>query len=236
MHMSPTRIRRANTRDAAAAAVRAMIVEGDLPDGERINEVRLAHRLDVSRTPLREALNRLVAERAIVARPRLGYFVRALTLEEFEQAYAIRPILDPEALRLAGVPPAERIDELDRLNRKLSAARDPAVALALDGEWHLTLLAHCPNRVLVELIEHMMVRTRRYELALFRETDNVMRASEGHASILSALRKGRLDQACASLRDNMQSAKEPIVAWLEARAASRIPRKRSDGRKRGDGT
>mgnify|MGYP000868776508 CR=1 FL=1 len=88
---------RGNISEAAADAVRAMIVDGRLGPGDRINEVHLSRQLGVSRTPLREALSGLVAEGALIARPRLGYFVRPLTLEEFEQIYDIRPLLDPEA-------------------------------------------------------------------------------------------------------------------------------------------
>lgn len=210
---------RLNISDAAADRVREMIVAGVLQDGVRINEVRLAAELGVSRTPLREALNRLVAEGAIQARPRLGYFVRPLTLEELQQVYTIRPLLDPEALRLAGVPDAKRIDELERMNKKIAGVRDPATAIALDDAWHLKLLEHCPNRVLVEMIEHLMLRTRRYELALFRETDHVVQTSDDHARIIAALRRGDLDAACAALTQNMQGGMEPITAWLKAREA-----------------
>lgn len=200
-----------------------MIVDGRLAAGTRVNEVHLAQALGVSRTPLREALSRLVAEGALVVRPRLGYHVRPLTIEEFDQLYDIRPLLDPEALRLAGVPPAPRIAQLDKLNRRLGATRDPEVAITLDDEWHRELLADCPNRVLIELIENIIMRTRRYELALMRETSNVARATEDHARILDALRDGDLRSACAALRHNMQSGRAPIIAWLKARE----PRQRS---------
>ncbi len=212
---------RPNISETAAQAVRAMIVDGRLEAGARINEVHLAGALGVSRTPLREALSRLAAEGALVTRPRLGYFVRALTVDELEQLYDIRPLLDPEALRLSGVPPAQRIAQLDKLNRKLAAAHVPEAAIALDDEWHRELLADCPNRVLIELIETIIRRTRRYELALMRETSNVVRASEDHARILDALRANDLRGACAALKHNMQSGRAPIVAWLKSRESKR---------------
>src|SRR5258706_15896922 len=82
---------RPNISETAAQAVRRMIVDGRLAAGSRINEVHLAGSLGVSRTPLREALSRLVAEGALVVRPRLGMFVRPFTVEEFEQLYDLRP-------------------------------------------------------------------------------------------------------------------------------------------------
>lgn len=208
---------RGNISEGAADAVRAMIVDGRLGPGERVNEVHLAAKLGVSRTPLREALSGLVAEGALIARPRLGYFVRPLSLEEFEQIYDIRPLLDPEALRLAGIPSAKRITRLEKLNMQLHAATG-AAAIEIDDAWHMELVADCPNKVLLDLIQNMIVRTRRYELALMREQKNVAVATGDHAKIMFALKSGDLDAACMALKRNMQSGRDPIVAWLMLRA------------------
>ena len=221
MQQPVARLKRANISEAVAAAVRAMIVDGRLAEGERVNEVRLAENLGVSRTPLREALSRLAAEGALTSAPSLGYSVRPLTLKEFEQVYDIRPLLDPAALRLAGIPPPKRLERLEQLNRTLAKAHDPETAIAVDDRWHLELLAGCPNSILIELIQSMMLRTRRYELALMRETRNVASATEEHERIQAALRAGDLDAACAALEHNMRSGREPIVAWLRARDARR---------------
>ena len=211
--------------DAVVAAVRSMIVEGRLAEGARVNEVRLAADLGVSRTPLREALHRLSAEGALTNAAGFGYSVRPLTLEEFEQLYDIRPILDPEALRLAGIPPVKQIKRLEELNRAVSAAQEPEAVIARDDEWHRQLLAGCPNRILTGLIDDFILRTRRYELALMRESRDVARATEDHKAILRALRAGDLKAACAALKRNLQSGRTPIVDWLKART-----RKRSGGR------
>src|SRR5437016_5536138 len=157
---------RDNLSDALANELRNRIVDGRLPAGERINEVHLSAALGVSRTPLREALNRLALEGALINRPRIGYTVRPLTLEEFEQVYDVRPLLDPEALRLAGLPSPEGLKRLRALNRRIEHARDPDTVISLDDEWHLELIAPCPNKVLIELVELMIHRTRRYEIAL----------------------------------------------------------------------
>lgn len=208
---------RDNISDSVAAELRRRIVDGRLPPGERINEVHLARQLGVSRTPLREALSRLAAEGALTTVPRIGFFVRPLSLEEFEQIYDIRPILDPEALRLAGLPDSRTLERLDKLNRRLATVRDPEAAIAVDDEFHLLLFDRCPNRVLIEMIQNIILRTRRYELALMRETPNVLRATEDHQRILAALRRRDLRAACAALKRNMQWGRAPIVGWLKAR-------------------
>lgn len=208
---------RRNLSDALADAVRAMIVDGRLAAGGRVNEVHLAAQLKVSRTPLREALSRLTTEGALQAVPRKGFFVAPLTAAELRQLYDIRPILDPEALRLSGIPDAARLDDLDLVNARIARETTPERVIALDDAWHMGLINGCPNRVLVEMIEQLMLRTRRYELALMRERPAVDRAVDHHAAITAALRRGDMDAACAELKANMTHGREPILAWLRER-------------------
>jgi len=208
---------RDNLSDALVNEVRNRILDGRLPAGERINEVHLSRALGVSRTPLREALNRLTQEGALLNRPRVGYSVRPLTSEEFEQVYDIRPLLDPEALKLAGIPSSEQLKRLRALNARVEQARDADIAIALDDEWHLELIAGCPNKVLIELIEQMIRRTRRYEIALMRERRSVLRAGLDHRAILKALEQRDLARACKALKNNLQTGKAPIAAWLKER-------------------
>ncbi len=219
-------IERANLAEDVVVAVRDLILDGEVRDGERLNEVQLAERLGVSRTPLREALQRLVSDGFVAQIPRRGFFVRSLTAGEAEQIYPIRAILDPEALALAGLPSAPTIKALERLNRRVVEASrstgypepvDPLEVIALDEAWHRQLLGHCPNQVLLELIEGFMARTRRYEVAYFRETEHVEIAGEEHRRILESLEAGDLDAACRRLRQNMQSAVGPILSWLGRR-------------------
>jgi DNA-binding GntR family transcriptional regulator len=210
---------RPNLSHSIADELRERIVDGRLPAGEAINEVHLAAELGVSRTPLREALFRLVAEGTIESHSRRGFFVRSLSVDDFEQIYAIRPLLDPEALRLAGLPRPPRLARLAALNQKMREATRLERILALDDQWHLELLADCPNRVLVGLIEQFIRRTRCYELALMRECRNRERAITDHREIIAALRRRDLEAACAALKRNMQHGREPILAWLRERDA-----------------
>ena len=210
-------VRDNNISDSVALEVRNMIVDGRLPAGERINEVHLAQLLGVSRTPLREALHHLAHEGALSSAPRIGYFVRPLTLEEFREIYPIRPLLDPEALRLAGVPSKQRLQHLRDINERLESAQGSNAIIELDDEWHLELISGCNNKVLIDLIKQFIQRTRRYEIALMRDRKNVSFACAEHRRIMAALSRRDLDRACAALRSNLETGYAPIVSWLEAR-------------------
>ncbi len=213
-------LERTNISADAANAIRDLIATGHLGEGQRINEVHLAERLGVSRTPLREALNRLAAEGVLVVKPKRGMFVRPLTLEEFDQIYAIRPLIEPEALRLAGVPNAARLARIEAINTKLKAAKGEA-AIALDDEWHMALIETCPNQVLLDIIANMIERTRRYELALMREAKNVATATGEHEAVMAALRAGDIETACSALKQNLTTGRAPIVKWLRERTPAK---------------
>lgn len=210
-------IEQGNVSHSAEAEIRRLIIEGVLSEGERLNEVHLSARLGVSRTPVREALNRLAAEGSLEARPRIGYSVRPLTEDEFTQLYDIRPILDPAALRMAGLPSQGQLARLSTLNRNIARARSAEEAITQDDAWHLELLAHCPNRILVDMIQKMMLRTRRYELALMREAAGRTTAGQTHEEILAALSAGNVEEACRALEDNLRSGREPVIRWLRTR-------------------
>jgi DNA-binding GntR family transcriptional regulator len=212
------KLSRRNMSDDAVDVVRSMIVDGQLSAGERVNEVQLAERLGLSRTPLREALGRLEGEGALTSKPHLGFFVAPLSESEYRQLYPIRALLDPEALRLAGIPSEARLHELAALNRQMKRSRDPLTAIALDDQWHLALIDECPNRVLIELSQTFIRRTRRYELALMRDGTNVEISTRQHDEILRVLRNGNLRRACARLRDNMLSGTESVIQWLRSQA------------------
>lgn len=212
---------RVNISSDLCQLIRREVVDGTLPPGERINEVHLSGRLEVSRTPLREALSRLVAEGLIESVPRRGFFTRELSVEEVRQLYPLRALLDPHALHLVGIPDRHCIAELRQLNDQIANVRRPNVAVDLDNQWHRRLLLECPNQLLLEMIEQLIWKTRRYEYAYLAETRNLQVATEEHEAIAVALERSDLSSACALLAKNMASTTEPLVAWLESREQDR---------------
>ena len=209
-------VRRTNISGDVADQIRHMIADGVLPAKSRINEVHLSRQLGVSRTPLREALATLVSEGALENRPRIGNFVRPLTRDEFESIYSIRPILDVEALRLSGVPAKADIDHLVELNEKLRDAKSARTRIARDDDWHLLLVKNCGNQVLLDLIRQFIFRTRRYEIAYLRNSNNAGTAYDEHLAIIHALQNDDLPGACEGLKQNLTSGVNPILDWLDS--------------------
>lgn len=199
-------MKRPNLSEEIAGRLRISIADGVLGSGQRINESELSEALEVSRTPLREALCRLDSEGFVTTRPRRGFFVRELGPREIEELYRIRAILDPAALELAGLPSADQLETLAALNRDLEGEGHADRAVAIDDEWHHTLLSHCPNRILLDLIRRFILRSRPLEHAYMSDPDNIARAVSEHRVILGLLADRDLEAAVWALRENMTSA------------------------------
>lgn len=210
---------RPNLSTDLAAAIHDLITDGDLAPGQRLNEVRLAADLGVSRTPLREALTRLAAEGTIEAVARIGFFVKPLSVDEYRQTVPVRALLESEALKAGGIPPKRTLERLASLERKIAAAQTPGMIAALEDDWHLALIEPCLNPVLIELVDQLLARTRRYDLAFMRE-----RPAAGRKAWVSEVREhllaGDLETACTSLRYQMDATAAPVIEWLEARPAT----------------
>ena len=95
--------------------LREEILSGELPAGSELQEVALSKTLGVSRGPIREAIGRLAAEGLVTVRPRRGAVVRALSSDEFIEAYQVREALETMAVRLA--VPKLTADDLAALER-----------------------------------------------------------------------------------------------------------------------
>ena len=212
---------RDNLPDVIARRTRRLIADGSLSPGQRINESRLAVQLDVSRTPLREALSRLASEGFVTVKPRRGFFVQALEPREVRELYQIRGILDPSALEMAGLPSPAQLDRLADLNAGiLEAGTDVEAIISRDDAWHEQLLAHCPNRIVLDLIRQFMLRTRPLERAYMAEHANVEVTVREHEKIIDALRGGDLAGGVEALRMNMTTSTDVLLGWLEARRAT----------------
>ncbi|WP_110667841.1 GntR family transcriptional regulator [Salinicola halophilus] len=103
----PLKIARATLHDRIVERLHDMLIEGELAPGERLNEVALAARLEVSRTPLREALRVLASQRLVTLSPHHGAFVTRMTRAEIDDAFELMSALERFSAELA----CERVTE-----------------------------------------------------------------------------------------------------------------------------
>ncbi|MEO8266288.1 MAG: GntR family transcriptional regulator [Ilumatobacteraceae bacterium] len=146
-------------RRAVYEEVQRRIVEGRLNQGERIFEDQLAHELDVSRNPVREALQALEAEGFVELEPRRGARVAVISPERASDLFEMREALEGMVARLAAQRRTpEQLLELQRVVRLgTDAANDGDVAAlpALNTEFHRLLCAGAHNSMLAGTVERM---------------------------------------------------------------------------------
>ncbi len=134
-----------------------------LPD-ESINEASLARQLGVSRSPVRDSLNRLVTEGLITFRPNYGFFARSLTETELFDLAETRLCLEIEALRLAferrtPEQAQELLDFWTQIDANLETT-DPKVSARADEDFHIRIFRMANNAVLLNSIETINARIR----------------------------------------------------------------------------
>lgn len=194
-------------RDQLREIILDQIHSGELEAGSSINLNKLASDIGVSKTPVREALLHLEAEKLVTSRPGRGFFVPPLLAEEAKEIYRAIGAVESAALRLCGVPPADVFEKLDDLTRRRQDTRDDALHnLELDAQWHEILLAHVDNSPLLEMLNHLKNRMLRYEITYMYSPDRIDVALKDHWEITDALQTGRVEDAAEILQTHWSRA------------------------------
>src|SRR5471030_2914855 len=108
--------------------IKQLILSGKLRPGQKLAERDLGERLKVSRTPIREALGRLVQDGLVESRPQRGHFVREVDAKTVEDLYDLREMLEKHAIRLAMRRLSDAdLAELDRVGRQLRRFEDDSI-------------------------------------------------------------------------------------------------------------
>ena len=133
---------------------------GTLSPGTRLREIELSKRLEISRTPIREALRRLEAEGLVAHQPRMGAIVRVLDYSEVMELYEMRAVLEGTAARLTARTASDvEVAEIMSLGKEFAAAADrPGRAFEVNRQLHRAIQNAAKNRYLVKAI-HALEKT-----------------------------------------------------------------------------
>ncbi|MEX0339752.1 MAG: GntR family transcriptional regulator [Arenibacterium sp.] len=192
------------------ARLRMMAAAFEFKPGERINESALSRRLGASRTPLREALNRLVAEGFFEFHSGRGFFCRDLSPERIVHLYQARVAIECEAVRQAAqqVRP-EDVQALDRnltqTAHEYAACSDPLRLLALDEDFHLRLTALSRNPELERMLQTIYDKIRFVRAADLRQLQAQGHTNaERHRAILKLVEAGKAQAASDAMRAHIE--------------------------------
>ncbi|WP_319518512.1 GntR family transcriptional regulator [uncultured Martelella sp.] len=186
--------------------IREMIVEDEIELGALISENDLAARLGVSRSPIREALQRLEIERLVQIFPQRGTFVFQFEEKQLEQTFEMRDILESGALQICIRHDrdliVERLDE--SLEKGAVALRQSAAEFRkADAGFHSTIVETCGNRDLIDAYVRISGRVRSLLNRLARTDAELQGSQNDHAAIVDHIRAGRDADAVQALSWHM---------------------------------
>jgi DNA-binding GntR family transcriptional regulator len=196
--------------DQAYAELKQMIFDFALMPGDRCSESELAQRLKVSRTPLRQALQRLEREGFLQVMPKIGWQVAPLDFDTFDELYDLRVLIECHAANhlaeaeeraplkvLADVwlaPPEERLADAAEVGR-------------LDEQFHALLVQGSGNREMARVHRQITERIRIIRRLDFTKPARVEATYDEHARILRAITRRRGDEAQRLLRAHIEQSK-----------------------------
>lgn len=208
--------------ERAYTELKRIISSGGFAPGQRLREAHLAELLGASRTPTRHALNRLESEGLVEYEARRGHKMKEFTLKDVEEIYAVRALIEPEAVRLLATSGFDSLVQhkltslVHEMDLILGSSQEydrniRSKFLALNHQFHDTLYTSSGNVYLYKLI----VQVTDLPLAL-RHFDNfhdeqLRQSQRDHHAILRALVGREAERAAALLREHILTARDRML-------------------------
>jgi DNA-binding GntR family transcriptional regulator len=208
----------ASLRDAAYDAIKHRIITCAFRPGEYINELQLSSMLKIGRTPVHQALDRLMIEGLVDVIPRKGVIVRPVSLNEVLQIIETRLVNESYCSRLA----AERADNSDiaeladvlKRTKHWTSMRNVENMMLLDREFHLLVARAAKNDVLTELLRSLHERSLRFWFISLNAPAQYESVHDQHAAIFAAIRQRDPDKSEAAMRAHIESFRANVSQFL----------------------
>lgn len=199
------------TITAVHNAIREMILNREILPGEKINQIGMASRLEVSRTPIINALHRLESEGLVDRLQNSGFYVHRLSIQELQDLFDLREALDIVIINnLVHNITETEINTLEEIFANFVESGqeiDREEYRRRDMKFHLTLVGFCRNRMIQKVNDNLQILARSYTAGLIRPHEETLRE---HVNIISALRRRDAAGAEAEIRNHINRTKDLI--------------------------
>lgn len=201
------------------------ILKNKLLPGDKLIEMEIASKLDVSRTPVREALKKLEKEGLVTSFPRKSYIVSKISVKEAKNLYIVRKSLEPLCVELlAEKGLTEKTKYFEKVNEDLRLAienDEEELAQNLIIEWNMALVKSLNNEILIEVMTMVNKRLYRFGNFIFRNKENYKRHYENLQKIYNLIEEKKPEEA----REASERTIEAIYEMFEEQADYRMFRK-----------
>ncbi|HRF08806.1 MAG TPA: GntR family transcriptional regulator [Xanthobacteraceae bacterium] len=216
-------VRFKSTADYATAEIRQLILSGALPPGSRLDQVELAKRLDVSRHPVRQAIERLAERGFVTVTPHRSAVVAEISSDDMKYLYVVRRALEPLAIREAfpayddGL--ASRAAELHQAMQRAADAMELDAFMESNRMFHLALWASCKNPHLVRTVESLFDLSERYQRTSLAQPGRMQRSNRDHLQMVEALEARNVERLIELISEHNELTKAAVDSKLNSQKA-----------------
>ena len=200
--------------DIVTDIIRKKIVNGEIKHNLKLSTRQLSEELEVSRTPVREAIRRLESEGLIELLPRRGFILKEYSIDEIEEIYEVRRILEIKAISLAckniKKKELDKIEKLvQELNKELQNGKlDILNIQELNKQVHFTIYEASHNETLCQFIRNLWHRVSGLLITIFSTPHRREEIPLEHQAILDALRERNERDCVKALEKHMEVTEE----------------------------
>jgi DNA-binding GntR family transcriptional regulator len=214
----------ASSADTTRARIRELIISGEFAPGSRLRERELSQALDVSRVPVREALQQLEAEGFIDTSPRRGATVKQITLRDVNELFDVRLSLEVLAARLAAQAAASggsssRLQQMMNEAEEATLRHDHAQLPLINTALHAEIVVLGGNTLLEYSMKPLLGRMQ-WLFTLTGHRDPQVQCAE-HLGLCQAIYDGKADLAAALAFAHVELGREPSLQGLAGRLPER---------------
>ena len=203
--------------DRAYDLIKHMIITLELPPLATIDEQALMENLQLGRTPIREALQRLASEGLVFSAPHRGMFVADISITDLQKIFEARLALEGFCARLAAqrITPEQRA-ELEALVQELQRVKDgdTRALMDIDEGFHNLLYQAADNEFLADTLRRLHALSFRLWYLVLERLGDVRKAMEQHVEIASALKSRDADMAETLIKKHVFEFQQEIKAVL----------------------
>ncbi len=208
-------------REVVFLRLRRAILQGELEPGERLMEIRLAEQLGVSRTPVRDAIHKLVEEGLVSIVPRCGAVVAGITDKDMRDVLEVRITLEKLAVALCTeritVDGVERLKEANESFRKTVISGELIKIAEADVAFHDIIYSITDNKRLLQIINDLREQIYRYRLEYLKNDKDRMELVKEHNNIIRYISEGDTDKAKAAIREHIENQMNEIAAIIRTK-------------------
>lgn len=194
------------------------ILNLDLKPGEQIHIKEYAEKLEISRTPIREAFLRLMADGLVVVRPRVGYFISDITEQDIRELFEIRELIETRATRKAvDLLTDEDLEQMQKIldeSQKAVEAGDLNVFIRNDVKFHGFLEKHVQNSHMKAFFDSIIDLTHRERIMSIKILDNVNQSITEHIRILDGLKQRDANLAERFMEEHLSNVSERLIKYV----------------------